>query len=90
MNRKIWGGEDEENFISESFTDVQENSEKPENKNDKNEGFLQVIDFFNYKPIDDYPQTRQRKKICKNPKGIKVLFSQKYSIQEVIKVIRWS
>ena len=36
---------------------------QPENKNDKNEGFLsKVFDFFNYKPIDDYPQTRLKKK----------------------------
>ena len=71
--------EDEENFISESFTEDQENSEQPENKNDKNDGFLsKVFDFFNYKPIDDYPQTRLKKKICKNPKeDLKVLFFTK-------------
>ena len=80
--------EDEENFISESFTDVQENSEQPENKNYKNDGFLsKVFDFFNYKPIDDYPQTRlKKKKFVRTPKVSKsVIFHKKYSIQEVIK-----
>ena len=80
--------EDEENFISESFTEDQVNSERPENKNDKNDGFLsKVFDFFNYKPIDDYPQTRLKKKrFVRNPKRSKsVIFHKKYSIQEVIK-----
>ncbi len=80
--------EDEENFISESFTEDQVNSEQPENKNDKNDGFLsKVFDFFNYKPIDDYPQTRLKKKrFVRNPKRSKsVIFHKKYSIQEVIK-----
>ena len=81
-------GEDEENFISESFTDVQENNEQPENKIYKNDGFLsKVFDFFNYKPIDDYPQTRlKKKKFVRTPKVSKsVIFHKKYSIQEVIK-----
>ena len=80
--------EDEENFISESFTEDQVNNEQPENKNDKNDGFLsKVFDFFNYKPIDDYPQTRLKKKrFARNPKRTKsVIFHKKYSIQEVIK-----
>ena len=55
--------EDEENFIDENFNEDQENTEQPENKNNKNDGFLsKVFDFFNYKPIDDYPQTRLKKK----------------------------
>ena len=80
--------EDEENFISESFTEDQVNNEQPENKNDKNDGFLsKVFDFFNYKPIDDYPQTRlKKKKFVRTPKVSKsVIFHKKYSIQEVIK-----
>ena len=80
--------EDEENFISENFNEDQENIEQPENKNDKNDGFLsKVFDFFNYKPIDDYPQTRLKKKrFVRNPKRSKsVIFHKKYSIQEVIK-----
>ncbi len=81
--------EDEENFIEESFTEEQENNNQLEkNKNDKNDGFLsRVFDFFNYKPIDDYPQTRfKKKRTFRAPKRNKgVIFHKKYSIQEVIK-----
>ena len=80
--------EDEENFISESFTEDQVNSEQPENKNDKNDGFLsKVFDFFNYKPIDDYPQTKLKKKrfVRTQKRNKSVIFHKKYSIQEVIK-----
>ena len=81
--------EDDENFIDESFNEEQENNNQQEkNKNDKNEGFLsKVFDFFNYKPIDDYQQTKVRKKRhFRAPKRNKsVIFHKKYSIQEVIK-----
>ena len=80
--------EDEENFISENFNEEQENIEQPENKNDKNDGFLsKVFDFFNYKPIDDYPQTRLKKKrfVRTQKRNKSVIFHKKYSIQEVIK-----
>ncbi len=81
--------EDEENFIDENFNEDQENNNQIEkNKNDKGEGFLsKVFDFFNYKPIDDYPQSRiKRKRHFRAPKRNKnVIFHKKYSIQEVIK-----
>ena len=56
--------EDEESFIDENFTEDQANNSQPvKGKNDKSEGFLsRIFDFFNYKPIDDYPQSRIKKK----------------------------
>ncbi len=81
--------EDDEGFIDESFNEEQENNNQQEkNKNDENEGFLsKVFDFFNYKPIDDYQQTKVRKKrYFRAPKRNKsIIFHKKYSIQEVIK-----
>jgi len=82
--------EDEENFINENFNEDQENNNLiVNNKNDKTEGFLsRIIDFFNYKPIDDYPQSRIKKKrtFVRTPKKNKsFIFHKKYSIQEVIK-----
>merc|ERR1711991_1162457 len=64
------------------------NIQLEKNKRNKNEGFLsKVFDFFNYKPIDEYPQTKFRKKRhFRTPKRNKsIIFHKKYSIQEVIK-----
>ena len=81
--------EDEENFIDENFNEGQESTNQHERNNkDKNEGFLsKVFDFFNYKPIDDYPHTRLKKRrTFRTPKRNKgIVFHKKYSIQEVIK-----
>ena len=56
--------EDEDSFIDENFNEGQENnSQSIGGKNEKGDGFLsRIFDFFNYKPIDDYPQSRFKKK----------------------------
>ena len=82
--------EDEDSFIDENFNEGQENnSQSVKGKNDKGEGFLsRIFDFFNYKPIDDYPQSRFKKKrpfIRTTKRNKSVIFHKKYSIQEVIK-----
>jgi ribonuclease E len=82
--------EDDESFIDESFNEDQENGiQKVKGKKDDREGFLsKIVEFFNYKPIDDYPQSRIKKKrpFIKTPKRNKnVIYHKKYSIQEVIK-----
>ncbi len=82
--------EDDESFIDESFNEgQQDSSQKVKDKNDAKDGFLsKIVDFFNYKPIDDFPQSRIKKKrpFIKTPKRNKsVIFHRKYSIQEVIK-----
>ena len=57
-----------------------------DNKNQK--GFLnKVFDFFNYKPIDELPNYKEKKKKKFKPvqKNKQIIFHRKYSIQEVIK-----
>ncbi len=57
-----------------------------DNKNQK--GFLnKVFDFFNYKPIDELPNYREKRKKKFKPvqKNKQIIFHRKYSIQEVIK-----
>ena len=56
--------EDDESFIDESFNEDSENGiQKVKGKKDDREGFLsKIVEFFNYKPIDDYPQSRIKKK----------------------------
>ena len=69
-----------ENQVNNQITDSKDSSDQ--------QGFLsKVIDFFNYKPIDEFPNTkfkrrRKYKPISKKPQ---VIFHRKYSIQEVIK-----
>ena len=49
--------------------------------------FCRVFDFFNYKPIEEFPvqRIRKRKKFKSSPKKSQIIFHRKYSIQEVIK-----
>jgi len=78
----------------DDFEDQQINNEKIINQhNNSNEinqpkGFLsKVFDFFNYKPIEEFPvqRIRKRKKFKNAPKRSQIIFHRKYSIQEVIK-----
>ena len=78
----------------EDFEDQQINNERVINQhNNSNEtnqqkGFLsKVFDFFNYKPIEEFPvqRIRKRKKFKNSPKKSQIIFHRKYSIQEVIK-----
>ena len=82
--------EDEE----EDFEDQQVNNEtnvnlrNKSNGSDQQKGFLsKVFDFFNYKPIEEFPvqRIRKRKKFKHSPKRTQIIFHRKYSIQEVIK-----
>ncbi len=81
--------EDDENIIEENFNEDQGNNDQQvKTVNNGSDGFLsKIFDFFNYKPIDDFPLTRiKRKKSFRPPKRNKgVIFHKKYSIQEVIK-----
>ena len=73
--------EEEEEFISN------QNNQEDKVLSDQN-GFLsKVFDFFNYKPIDEFPHQRIRKKKRFKPiqKRSQIIFHRKYSIQEVIK-----
>ena len=73
--------EDEDSFIDENFNEGQENnSQSIGGKNEKGDGFLsRIFDFFNYKPIDDYPQSRFKKKdpLLEPQREIRVLFFTK-------------
>ena len=77
----------------EDFPETNLSNQELTNKNKKHglteqKGFLsKVYDFFNYKPIDELPNQRiRRKKRFKQPqKQAQVIFHRKYSIQEVIK-----
>ncbi len=76
-------GEDDE-FSENRSSDEEDNNKDLSNQN----GFLsKVFDFFNYKPIDEFPNTkiRRRKKFKPSSKKPQVVFHRKYSIQEVIK-----
>ena len=80
--------EDEED--EDEFSGNEENNESENTKDSVNQsGFLsKVIDFFfNYKPIEEFPNTKLRKKRRFKPtqKNTQVIFHRKYSIQEVIK-----
>ena len=78
----------------EDFEDQQTNNERVinqhnnPNESNKQQGFLsKVFDFFNYKPIEEFPvqRIRKRKKFKHSPKKSQIIFHRKYSIQEVIK-----
>ena len=79
-------------FIEENFSENSISESSEENEELNNKGFIsKIIDFFNYKPIEDYSPTRIKKKYFKKTKKNKtVIFHRKYSIQEVIKVIKLS
>ncbi len=88
QNLVISEDEDNENFVEENFSENSISESPQENEELNNKGFIsKIIDFFNYKPIEDYSPTRiKKKKYFKNPKKNKaVIFHRKYSIQEVIK-----
>ena len=78
---------EEDDYLDQAFEDNQESNEKNNLHNQK--GFLtKVFDFFNYKPIEDLPSNRiKRKKPRRNieKKNKSIVFHRKYSIQEVIK-----
>ena len=78
----------------DDFEDQPINNERDVNqKNNSNEtnqqtGFLsKVFDFFNYKPIEEFPvqRIRKKKKFKHSQKNNQIIFHRKYSIQEVIK-----
>ncbi len=82
---------DEEEDEEEYSENIENNETEDENNKESinKSGFLsKVIDFFNHKPIEEYPNTRFRKKRRFKPtpkKNSQVIFHRKYSIQEVIK-----
>ena len=65
--------EDNENFIEENFSENSISDSPQENEELNNKGFIsKIIDFFNYKPIEDYSQPRIKKKnILKTQKRIR-------------------
>lgn len=72
----------------EEFDENTENQVVKLHNNKNQKGFLnKVFDFFNYKPIDELPNYRERKKkkFKPIPKSKQIIFHRKYSIQEVIK-----
>ncbi len=72
----------------EEFDENTENQVVKLHNNKNQKGFLnKVFDFFNYKPIDELPNYRERKKRKFKPiqKSKQIIFHRKYSIQEVIK-----
>ncbi|MEE2695056.1 MAG: Rne/Rng family ribonuclease [Pseudomonadota bacterium] len=80
--------DEDETFLDEQFNN-QDSTDQEEKKSDINKGFLnKVFDFFNYKPIDDFPipKEKRRKRYKSAPlKNKQIIFHRKYSIQEVIK-----
>jgi len=78
--------DDEDEFVNENI-DGRQDSVLNNSSVDK-KGFLdRFFDFFNYKPIEDYPTPKFRRKKHTNPskRNKNVIFHRKYSIQEVIK-----
>ncbi len=80
--------EEDEGFSETNLIDKELTNKNKQNELTEQKGFLsKVYDFFNYKPIDELPNQRiRRKKRFKQPqKQAQVIFHRKYSIQEVIK-----
>ncbi len=81
--------EEEDEEEEEEFSEDHLNSQqKVSNELMHQQGFLsKVIDFFNYKPIDEFPTQKFKKKKRFKPsiKKSQIIFHKKYSIQEVIK-----
>ena len=64
--------EDNENFIEENFSENSISESSEENEELNNKGFIsKIIDFFNYKPIEDYSQRELKKKYLKTQKRIR-------------------
>ncbi len=80
---------DEEEEEEEEFIQDQSNiSEKNSKDFLEQKGFLnKVFDFFNYKPIDEFPnqKIRRKKRFKPTQKKQQIIYHRKYSIQEVIK-----
>ena len=81
--------EEEEDFEDQQINnETNVNLHNKSNESDEQKGFLsKVFDFFNYKPIEEFPvqRIRKRKKFKHSPKRSQIIFHKKYSIQEVIK-----
>ncbi len=81
--------EDEEDFEEQQINNERlPNQHNTSNETDTQKGFLsKVFDFFNYKPIEEIPvhRVRKRKKFKHSPRKPQIIFHRKYSIQEVIK-----
>ena len=78
--------EDEDEFENENNDTNRDSSSDISGKDKK--GFLdRFFDFFNYKPIEDYPapKFRRRKQTSTMRKNKNIIYHRKYSIQEVIK-----
>ncbi len=79
---------DEEDEEEEDFISNQDNVNSQEKLLTDQKGFLsKVFDFFNYKPIDEFPhqKIRKKKRFRPTPKKNEIIYHRKYSIQEVIK-----
>ncbi len=72
QNLVISEDEENENFIEENFSENSISESPQENEELNNKGFIsKIVDFFNYKPIEDYSPTRIKKKnILKTQKKI--------------------
>ena len=81
--------EDEDEYAeSQMGNNIENSQQKKIDEFQEQKGFLnKVFDFFNYKPIEEGPTHRiRRKRRFKPPiKKPQVIFHRKYSIQEVIK-----
>ncbi len=83
--------EDEDEDEDEFPENNPNNQEKISDENVHQTGFLsKVFDFFNYKPIEEFPNQRfqrfrKKKKFKPSTKKPEIIFHRKYSIQEVIK-----
>ena len=79
---------DDEDEEEEDFISNQDNANSREKLLADQKGFLsKVFDFFNYKPIDEFPhqKIRKKKRFRPTPKKNEIIYHRKYSIQEVIK-----
>ena len=81
--------EEEEDFEDQQINnETNVNLHNKSNESDQQIGFLsKVFDFFNYKPLEEFPvqRIRKKKKFKPSQKRSQIIFHRKYSIQEVIK-----
>ena len=85
-SKQINLNDDEELYDDNNFLETDSSSKKK--SLDVQKGFLsKVFDFFNYKPLDDFPtpKIKKRKNFKNYNKNKNIIFHRKYSIQEVIK-----
>ena len=79
---------DDEEEEDEDFISNQDNANSREKLLTNQKGFLsKVFEFFDYKPIDEFPhqKIRKKKRFRPAPKKNEIIYHRKYSIQEVIK-----